>query len=251
MKKVIALSLLSGAATATLLAALPSPSYSQNTVLPIIIGGNLGVNPGNPGNVSTFIDVTSFTNTTILTPLGLVNMSTLNGTANFNNNNSNNRSFVVNVVSSNLFWASGHTPNNNEVGGHLHDGDEYQVVFTGTSNGSVQFGSNGSFTNAPTTINATIPNTQVYALPASINIVITGGSIELPTVLLTAPAPVISPVISITCTDCLNVIPDLRISNSTFLSPASQQPEYSQEYSRNNFSTSSFDGGRVLGLENK
>jgi hypothetical protein len=84
MKKVIALSLLSGAATATLLAALPSPSYSQNTVLPIIIGGNLGINPGNPGNVSGFIDVTSFTNTTILTTLGLVNMSTLNGTANFN-----------------------------------------------------------------------------------------------------------------------------------------------------------------------
>ena len=171
MKKVIALSLLSGAATATLLAALPSPSYSQNTVLPIIIGGNLGINPGNPGNVSGFIDVTSFTNTTILTTLGLVNMSTLNGTANFNNNNNSSTSFVVNVVSSNLFWASGHDPDNN-VGGHLHnDGDEYQVVFTGTSNGSVQFGSNGSFTNAPTTINATIPSTQAYALPASINIV--------------------------------------------------------------------------------
>ncbi|MCX5961594.1 MAG: hypothetical protein NT070_00170 [Cyanobacteria bacterium] len=242
MKKVIALSLLSGAATATLLAALPSPSYSQNTVLPIIIGGNLGINPGNPGNLSTFIDLTSFTNTTILTPLGLVNMSTLNGTANFNDNTTNSRSLVVNVVSSNLFYASGHGPGNN-VGGHLHSGDEYQVVFTGTSNGSVQFGSNGSFTNTPTTINATIPNTQAYALPASINIVITGGSIELPTVLLTAPAPV--------GTDSLNVISDLRISNSTLLSPDSQQPIRSSGISGNNFSTSSFDGGRILTLENK
>jgi hypothetical protein len=57
------------------------------------------------------------------------------------------------------------------------------------------------------------------------------------------PAPV-------TCTGCLIVRPDLLISNSTLIYSDLQEPEYRQEY-KEDFSTSSFRGGRILGLEDK
>jgi len=113
-------------------------------------------------------------------------------------------------------------------------------VFTGTTNGTSP---NGAFTNAPTTINADLPisgRLPTFALR------ITGGSIKLPT----PPPPVVVVPPPVTCTDCLIVRPDLRIANSIFLSPDSQEPEYRQEY-KNDFSASSFRGGRILGLEDK
>jgi hypothetical protein len=74
------------------------------------------------------------------------------------------------------------------------------------------------------------------------------GSLTFP-----APPPVIpAPVIPapLTCTGCLIIRPDLLISNSTLTYSDLQEPEYRQEY-KEDFSTSSFRGGRILGLEDK
>ncbi|MFM7887950.1 MAG: hypothetical protein ACKPCM_14960, partial [Pseudanabaena sp.] len=79
----------------------------------------------------------------------------------------------------------------------------------------------GTNTNTPTTINATFSTTQFVDLftPIQVQVPITGGSIAL-------------------------------VNNSTLASSNISQPEFQQEY-RNDFNSSSFVGGRVLGLEDK
>ena len=234
MKKLVALSVCLSASTILLAA---SPSFSQTVTVPITgttIGLDVTLLNSNGADPNSFI-----VNTTLLTPLGAVSVSEFNGS--ISTTAPLIPSGLFNVVASQISFVSGSGTDvflNGYQGGPLTT-----FIFVGTTNGTAPFVPNNAFTNAPTTINATFDTAGFTSEGlAQVNVPITGGSITLP-----APPPVVV----VTCTDCLNVIPDLRISNSTFLSPASQQPEYRQEYSRNNFSTSSFDGGRVLGLENK
>ena len=236
MKKLVALSVCLSASTILLAA---SPSFSQTVTVPIT-GTTIGLNVDVVNSGAAFPN-SFIVNTTLLTPLGAVSVSEFNGS--ISTTAPLIPSGLFNVVASQISFVSGSGTDvflNGYQGGPLTT-----FIFVGTTNGTAPFVPNNAFTNAPTTIKATFDTAAfagIFPAPAQVNVPITGGSITLP-----APPPVVV----VTCTDCLNVIPDLRISNSTFLSPASQQPEYRQEYSRNNFSTSSFDGGRVLGLENK
>jgi hypothetical protein len=226
MKKFVALSALLAAASGSILVA--DVTFAQTIS---ILSGQLALTvKNNPAFVAapTLAIPTNLNPTTVLTPLGAISITGFNGTI-VNNTNPSTLTVNSSVVLAVAAYTIGDT-----------------ISFQGTTDGTVGFRNNAAFTIAPTVINANFDPPQFTVTgPGSVDIsvTITGGSITLP-----EPPPV-TPVE--TCTDCLNVIPDLRISNSTFLSPASQQPEYSQEYSRNNFSTSSFDGGRVLGLENK
>ena len=237
MKKLVALSVCLSASTILLAA---SPSFSQTVTVPIT-GTTIGLNVNGLSAVEAG-PISFIVNTTLLTPLGAVSVSEFNGS--ISTTTPGQTSGLFNVVASQISFVrgSGFDVFLNGKGSPLTT-----FIFVGTTNGTAPFVPNNAFTNAPTTINATFYTAGFTSRgPAQVNVPITGGSITLP-----APPPVVVVTPVVTCTDCLNVIPDLRISNSTFLSPASQQPEYSQEYSRNNFSTSSFDGGRVLGLENK
>ena len=222
MKKFVALSALLAAASGSILVA--DVTFAQTIS---ILSGQLALTVDSQ-NGPTLAAPTNLNPTTVLTPLGAISITGFNGTI-VNNTNPSTLTVNSSVVLAVAAYTIGDT-----------------ISFQGTTDGTVGFRNNAAFTIAPTVINANFDPPQFTVTgPGSVDIsvTITGGSITLP-----EPPPV-TPVE--TCTDCLNVIPDLRISNSTFLSPASQQPEYSQEYSRNNFSTSSFDGGRVLGLENK
>ena len=238
MKKLVALSVCLSASTILLAA---SPSFSQTVTVPITgttIGLDVTLLNSNGADPNSFI-----VNTTLLTPLGAVSVSEFNGS--ISTTAPLIPSGLFNVVASQISFVSGVSGSELDVFVNGKGSPLTTFIFVGTTNGTAPFVPNNAFTNAPTTIKATFDTAAfagIFPAPAQVNVPITGGSITLP-----APPPVVV----VTCTDCLNVIPDLRISNSTFLSPASQQPEYSQEYSRNNFSTSSFDGGRVLGLENK
>ncbi|WP_434687431.1 hypothetical protein [Pseudanabaena minima] len=237
MKKFVTLSVLLSAVSTGMLSAAPS---SAQTV-PIISGTvNLNLDNG-----STILNLSS---STVLTPIGSVSIDA----DGFNGDLTNSSISITDAVTSSV-------PSNvSNVGNNLlidwYYGGPNPLIFVGTTNGT---GPNGTFTNAPTTINFSADITESTAVAGIFPAPVSGGSITLPAPpppVVVVPPVVVPPVVVppvVTCTDCLNVIPDLRISNSTFLSPASQQPEYSQEYSRNNFSTSSFDGGRVLGLENK
>ena len=230
MKKLVALSFLLSA-TSTLLAA--NPSFAQTVS---IISGTLNTVNANPGYI------TRLTSSTFLTPIGAVSINSNGFNGNLTNTISNSSlSSSASVIGSVLGTP---TPVGFNFGAGmfvLWTNNRNFFVFTGTTNGTSP---NGAFTNASTTINADLPTVgraqPTYALR------ITGGSITLPA----PPPPVVVVPPPVTCTDCLIVRPDLRIANSTFLSPDSQEPEYRQEY-RNNFSTSSFEGGRILGLENK
>ncbi|MCL1493081.1 MAG: hypothetical protein M1G31_20310 [Pseudanabaena sp. Salubria-1] len=237
MKKLVALSVCLSASTILLAA---SPSFSQTVTVPIT-GTTIGLNVDLFNNFSAAYPNSFIVNTTLLTPLGAVSVSEFNGSISTTTPGQPNGLF--NVVASQISHVVGLDIFNNGKNSPLTT-----FIFVGTTNGTAPFVPNNAFTNAPTTINATFDTAAGFTSQglAKVDVPITGGSITLP-----APPPVVVVTPVVTCTDCLNVIPDLRISNSTFLSPASQQPEYSQEYSRNNFSTSSFDGGRVLGLENK
>jgi hypothetical protein len=223
MKKFVALSALLAAASGSILVA--DVTFAQTIS---ILSGQLALTVDSQ-NGSTLAAPTNLNPTTVLTPLGAISITGFNGTI-VNNTNPSTLTVNSSVVLAGTDYTIGDT-----------------ISFQGTTDGTVGFRNNAAFTIAPTVINANF-DPQLFTGPGSVNIsvTITGGSITLP-----EPPPVVVVTPVETCTDCLNVIPDLRISNSTFLSPASQQPEYSQEYSRNNFSTSSFDGGRVLGLENK
>lgn len=218
MKKVVALFALLAAASGSILVA--DVTFAQT--IPIL-GGQLALTVDS--NFGSQLAVpTTLNPTTVLTPLGSISITGFNGTI---VNNTNPTTLTVNssvvLGSSGLVQAQYYTI-----------GDT--ISFQGTTDGTIGFRNNAAFTIAPTVINANF-DPQGFIAPGLVNrsVTITGGSITLP----------------ITCTGCLIVRQDTLISNSTFLSPASQQPEYRQEYSRNNFSTSSFDGGRVLGLENK
>ena len=220
MKKFVALSALLAAASGSILVA--DVTFAQTIS---ILSGQLALTVRSQ-NGSTLAAPTNLNPTTVLTPLGAISITGFNGTI-VNNTNPSTLTVNSSVVLAGTDYTIGDT-----------------ICFQGTTDGTVGFRNNAAFTIAPTVINANFDPPQ-FTGPGFVNIsvTITGGSITLP-----EPPPV---VVVTTCTDCFTVSPDLRISNSTFLSPASQQPEYSQEYSRNNFSTSSFDGGRVLGLENK
>ena len=208
MKKLIAMSALLGAASIGLLSATPS---SAQTVIPII-GGTLGLNI-----TPTFYNSalpTSFLNTTVLTPLGAVNISAFNGTISavtalpdFLGPGSGS----FNVTASTIIYDSGFPVFLN--GTLIELPTPTTFVFTGTTTA-------GTNTNTPTTINATFSTTQfVDPTPIQVQVPITGGSIAL-------------------------------LNSSTLASSNISKPEFQQEY-RNDFNSSSFVGGRVLGLEDK
>ena len=263
-----AFSLLFGAATATLITTLPAPSFSQTTQLPII-SGTISITGTNTNIGCTFgcaFQPQSLSGATVLTSLGIVNISAFNGSVS-SPKPDDAQVLAGTVSSSNITLAQ------NSYQYLLSDqlftgqGLIQSLVFTGNTDGTAQFVPNGVFTNAPTTISASF---KVGALPnigsvITVNIPITSGNITLPSLPPVIPpsppvipptSPVVPPsssvdvVTPIACTDCLIISPNLRIANSTFLSPDLQEPEYRQEY-RNDFSTSSFEGGRILGLENK
>jgi len=208
MKKLIAMSALLGAASIGVLSV--APSYAQNVVP--IIGGTLGLNI-----TPTFYNSalpTSFLNTTVLTPLGAVNISAFNGTISavtalpdFLGPGSGS----FNVTASTIIYDSGFPVFLN--GTLIELPTPTTFVFTGTTTA-------GTNTNTPTTINATFSTTQfVDPTPIQVQVPITGGSIAL-------------------------------LNSSTLASSNISKPEFQQEY-RNDFNSSSFVGGRVLGLEDK
>lgn len=202
MKKLIAMSALLGAASIGLLSATPS---SAQTVIPII-GGTLGLNIIPIESFAAFPE--SFLNSTVLTPLGAINISAFNGTI----------SAVTaldpgsfNVTASTIIYDSGLPFFLN--GTCFCFPTPTTFVFTGTTTA-------GTNTNTPTTINATFSTTQfVDPTPIQVQVPITGGSIAL-------------------------------LNGSTLASSNISKPEFQQEY-RNDFNSSSFVGGRVLGLEDK
>ena len=208
MKKLIAMSALLGAASIGLLSATPS---SAQTVIPII-GGTLGLNiiPDEP--IAAFPK--SFLNSTVLTPLGAINISAFNGTISavtalpdFLGPGSGS----FNVTASTIIYDSGFPVFLN--GTLIELPTPTTFVFTGTTTA-------GTNTNTPTTINATFSTTQfVDPTPIQVQVPITGGSIAL-------------------------------LNSSTLASSNISKPEFQQEY-RNDFNSSSFVGGRVLGLEDK
>lgn len=204
MKKLIAMSALLGAASIGLLSATPS---SAQTVIPII-GGTLGLNMISVESFAAFPE--SFLNSTVLTPLGAINISAFNGTI----------SAVTaldpgsfNVTASTIIYDSGLPFFLN--GTCFCFPTPTTFVFTGTTTA-------GTNTNTPTTINATFSTTQFVdplLTPIQVQVPITGGSIAL-------------------------------LNGSTLASSNISKPEFQQEY-RNDFNSSSFVGGRVLGLEDK
>ena len=211
MKKLIAMSALLGAASIGLLSATPS---SAQTVIPII-GGTLGLNiiPDEP--IAAFPK--SFLNSTVLTPLGAVNISAFNGTISAVTAVPD---FLLlgsfNVTASTIIYDSGLPVFLNGTSCFCFDTSTplpTTFVFTGTTTA-------GTNTNTPTTINATFSTTQfVDPTPIQVQVPITGGSIAL-------------------------------LNSSTLASSNISKPEFQQEY-RNDFNSSSFVGGRVLGLEDK
>jgi len=208
MKKLIAMSALLGAASIGLLSATPS---SAQTVIPII-GGTLGLNIIPDESFAAFPE--SFLNSTVLTPLGAINISAFNGTISavtalpdFLGPGSGS----FNVTASTIIYDSGFPVFLN--GTLIELPTPTTFVFTGTTTA-------GTNTNTPTTINATFSTTQfVDPTPIQVQVPITGGSIAL-------------------------------LNSSTLASSNISKPEFQQEY-RNDFNSSSFVGGRVLGLEDK
>ncbi|MFN4814653.1 MAG: hypothetical protein ACK5NP_08965 [Pseudanabaena sp.] len=205
MKKLIAMSALLGAASIGLLSATPS---SAQTVIPII-GGTLGLNIIPIESFAAFPE--SFLNSTVLTPLGAINISAFNGTISA----VTAVPFLVpgsfNVTASTIIYDSGLDVFLN--GTLIELPTPTTFVFTGTTTA-------GTNTNTPTTINATFSTTQfVDPTPIQVQVPITGGSIAL-------------------------------LNDSTLASSNISKPEFQQEY-RNDFNSSSFVGGRVLGLEDK
>lgn len=213
MKKLIAMSALLGAASIGLLSATPS---SAQTVIPII-GGTLGLNMISVESFAAFPE--SFLNSTVLTPLGAINISAFNGTISAVTAVPDflvPGSFILdpgsfNVTASTIIIDSGLPFFLN--GTLIELPTPTTFVFTGTTTA-------GTNTNTPTTINATFSTTQfVDPTPIQVQVPITGGSIAL-------------------------------LNGSTLASSNISKPEFQQEY-RNDFNSSSFVGGRVLGLEDK
>lgn len=204
MKKLIAMSALLGAASIGLLSATPS---SAQTVIPII-GGTLGLNMISVESFAAFPE--SFLNSTVLTPLGAINISAFNGTISavtaLDPGSFNVTASTIIIDSGLPFFLNGTL---------IELPTPTTFVFTGTTTA-------GTNTNTPTTINATFSTTQFVdplLTPIQVQVPITGGSIAL-------------------------------LNGSTLASSNISKPEFQQEY-RNDFNSSSFVGGRVLGLEDK
>lgn len=237
MKKSTLLSVL--ISTACLFGLEVAPSYAQVVTIPVI-GGTLGLKVVNN---SDFLQPKEMSDSTFLTTLGTVSVNQFNGTA-----------------ENTSFGSYGALPvNANVITGFFDFFEDENFRFIGTTNGSAAFSQSFNFTNAPTTINATFINIALVPAGTSIvNIPISSGSITL--TIPTPPAPIIpAPIIPVpvpviptpvTCTDCLIVRPDLLISYSTLVYSDLQEPEYRQEY-KDDFSISSFRGGRILNLEDK
>lgn len=208
MKKLILMSALIGATTASMLSA---STLSAQTVMIPIIGGNLGLKVNNLG-LPAPIEMSA---STLLTTLGTVSINQFNGTA----ENTTYPFFGVLPVNANIITGFF----------DFFPGENFR--FIGTTNGSATFSQNFNFKNAPTVINAN----NISAPPGTsiINAPITSGSIAL-------ALP----------TDYLPISADLRIAYSTLPSSDQKEPEYQQEY-RNDFHSSSFEGGRILALEDK
>ena len=168
MKKLIAMSALLGAASIGLLSATPS---SAQTVIPII-GGTLGLNIIPDESFAAFPE--SFLNSTVLTPLGAINISAFNGTISavtalpdFLGPGSGS----FNVTASTIIYDSGFPVFLN--GTLIELPTPTTFVFTGTTTA-------GTNTNTPTTINATFSTTQFVDLtPIQVQVPITDGSIAL------------------------------------------------------------------------
>ena len=235
MKKSTLLSVLIG--TACLFGLEVAPSYAQVVTIPVI-GGTLGLKVVKAPSPQP----TEMSASTFLTTLGTVSVNQFNGTA-------ENTTFVDPPGPYGVLPV-----NANVITGFFDFYENENFRFIGTTNGSAAFSQSFNFTNAPTTINATFINSALVPLGTSIvNIPISSGSITL--TIPTPPAPIIpvpTPVIPtpVTCTDCLIVRPDLLISYSTLVYSDLQEPEYRQEY-KDDFSISSFRGGRILNLEDK
>jgi hypothetical protein len=233
MKKSTLLSVLIG--TACLFGLEVAPSYAQVTIP--VIGGTLSLKVEN----ITSPQPKEMSASTFLTTLGTVSVNQFNGTAE-NTTPPFGPPYGVLPVNANV------------ITGFFDFYEDENFRFIGTTNGSAAFSQSFNFTNAPTTINATFINSALVPSGTSIvNIPISSGSITL--TIPTPPAPIIPvpvPVIPtpVTCTDCLIVRPDLLISYSTLVYSDLQEPEYRQEY-KDDFSISSFRGGRILNLEDK
>ncbi|MFN5860576.1 MAG: hypothetical protein ACK451_01035, partial [Pseudanabaena sp.] len=159
MKKLIAMSALLGAASIGLLSATPS---SAQTVIPII-GGTLGLNIIPIESFAAFPE--SFLNSTVLTPLGAINISAFNGTISA----VTAVPFLVpgsfNVTASTIIYDSGLDVFLN--GTLIELPTPTTFVFTGTTTA-------GTNTNTPTTINATFSTTQfVDPTPIQVQVPIT------------------------------------------------------------------------------
>ena len=224
MKKLILMSGLLGVASATILSVAPISAQSVP-----IIGGSLGLNLSSGIN-SDNVNIVSFTvnATTVLTPLGAVKISEFNGSI----------SSSTLIVGPGSFNVAASTITNTTGFSQFVTGSAglaaTTFVFTGTTNGTAM---NTSFTNAPTTINATTPSLPVNSSgtvnppPAQIQTPITGGSITLTL-----------------SSDFLPVTSNLQIANSTLPSSDKSNPEYRQEYN-NGFSSPS--SSRILPLDIK
>jgi hypothetical protein len=216
--------------------ALALPSSAQ--VIPII-GGSITINGVRNGNGGIDITIPS---SNLLTPAGTVSLTTIANYTYIGNNGGNNFSLTS-------------TSFNTSVNPFLFP--ITSSTLTGDANGDL---AGTPFTTKPIVITTAGIGGGAYS--SSLGILnnfsfdftnrVTGGSLTLSVPAPVIPAPVIpAPVIPapVTCDGCLIVRPeDLLIANSTFLSPDLQKPEYRQEY-RNDFSASSFRGGRILALE--
>ena len=211
-----------GVASATILSVAPISAQSVP-----IIGGSLGLNLST-GPFSDAVRIVSFTvnATTVLTPLGAVKISEFNGSI----------SSSTLIVGPGSFNVAASTITNTTGFSQFVTGSAglaaTTFVFTGTTNGTAM---NTSFTNAPTTINATTPFIPPIGPttppPAQIQTPITGGSITLTL-----------------SSDFLPVTSNLQIANSTLPSSDKSNPEYRQEYN-NGFSSPS--SSRILPLDIK
>lgn len=217
MQKSFILSVLIGTTSLSFLSATASSAQT----IPVISGTvNLVVTTVSSCN-SCF---SGFTTSNLLTPLGIVNINSdgFNGILKPLTPDTFNPT-TVSVTASQLA----------SVGKILEDGT-ILFNFVGTTNGT---STSGQFINATTNINFSVlttgysgfdptPSTGIYAAT------VTNGSITLPP------------------TDSLQIRPDLIISYSVLQSPDSLRSEYRQKYSQD-FSISSFNGGRILELEDK
>jgi hypothetical protein len=226
MRKTIALSL---ALVATSAVWNTAPSLAQ--VIPIT-GGTYTLD--GTRNAAGGYDVT-INPSNVLSPAGVISLTAIT-----NYSYSGTRA-------AGAFSISATTSNNFAFGTFPTSGTNLSL--TGDASGSV--GGN-AFTAKPIVINATFSGNGFQDSAGDVissfgfGHNITGGSLTLSVPVV--PPPVIPT--PVTCTGCLIVRPDLLISNSTLTDSALQEPEYRQEY-KEDFSTSSFRGGRVLGLEDK